>query len=42
MGCVFMMQYVRNNLFLPGQVENWVIMIDMANMSMMNAPFKVN
>lgn len=37
-----MMEYVRNNLFLPGQVENWIIMIDLDNLSLMSVPFKVN
>lgn len=27
--CTFMMEYVRENFFLPGQIENWVIVMDL-------------
>ncbi|CDW81500.1 UNKNOWN [Stylonychia lemnae] len=38
--CSFMMEYVREIFFLPGQVENWVVVIDLENMGLMNVPFK--
>lgn len=37
-----MIEYVRERFFLPGQVENWIIVMDMEQMSLMNIPFKVN
>jgi len=36
-----MMEYIRANLFLPGQVENWNIMIDLDNLGLMSVPYKV-
>jgi hypothetical protein len=41
MACTFMMEYIRNNLFLPGQVENWIILIDLDNLGLMSVPYKV-
>ena len=41
MACTLIMEYVRNNLFLPGQIENWILMIDLDNLGLMNVPFKV-
>jgi len=41
MACSFMMEYIRANLFLPGQVENWNIMIDLDNLGLMSVPYKV-
>jgi hypothetical protein len=41
MATAFMLEYVRNNFFLPGQIENWIMMIDFAKMSVMNIPYKV-
>lgn len=41
MACSFMMEYIRGNLFLPGQVENWNIMIDLDNLGLMSVPYKV-
>ena len=38
---VFMMEYIRTNLFLPGQVENWVLVLDLDNLSLTSIPFKV-
>jgi hypothetical protein len=40
MACIFMMEYVRANLFLPGQVENWNLLIDLDNLGLMGIPFK--
>ena len=39
--CTFMMEYIRENFFLPGQVENWLIIADMENMGLLSVPFKV-
>ena len=36
-----MFEYIRNNLFIPGQVENWLILLDLEYMGMLNVPFKV-
>jgi hypothetical protein len=41
MATAFMLEYVRNNFFLPGQIENWIMMIDFGKMSLMNIPYKV-
>jgi hypothetical protein len=35
------MEYVRNNIFIPGQVENWVLLVDLDNLGLMNVPYKV-
>eukprot|EP00347_Sterkiella_histriomuscorum_P009640 403340434 len=40
--CTFMMEYIRENFFLPGQIENWVVIADLDNMGLMNVPYKVN
>ena len=40
MACVFMMEYVRANLFMPGQVENWNLLIDLDNLGLMGIPYK--
>lgn len=41
MATVFMMEYIRANLFTPGQVENWIQIIDLDSLSLLNVPFKV-
>jgi hypothetical protein len=41
MATVFMMEYIRGHLFIPGQVENWVQIIDLDQMSFINVPYKV-
>ena len=41
MACSFMMEYIRANLFLPGQVENWNILIDLDNLGLTSVPYKV-
>lgn len=40
MACVFMMEYVRANLFMPGQVENWILLIDLDYLGLMGIPYK--
>lgn len=39
--CTFIMEYVRKNFHLPGQIENWVILMDMDNLSLTNIPYSV-
>jgi hypothetical protein len=41
MACIIMMEYIRNNLFLPGQVENWILLIDLHGLSLRTVPWKV-
>jgi len=41
MACVYMFEYIRNNLFIPGQVENWLILMDLEFMGLLNVPYKV-
>lgn len=36
------MEYVRENFFIPGQIENWVLIVDLEQMGLMNIPFRVN
>lgn len=36
-----MMEYIRENFFLPGQIENWVVIADLEHMGLMSVPFKV-
>lgn len=40
MACAFMLEYVKSQFFLPGQIENWIIVFDLSNLSLMNVPFK--
>ena len=37
-----MLTTVYEHMFIPGHVENWIIIIDINNMSLMNVPFKVD
>lgn len=41
--CAFshLLTTVYENMFLFGYIENWIIIIDINNMSIMNVPFKV-
>ena len=41
MATVFMMEYIRSHYFIPGQVENWIQIIDLGNLSLLNLPYKV-
>lgn len=27
--CYFMLEYIKDNMFIPGQIENWVLVIDL-------------
>ena len=35
---VYFLEYLINNLLIPGQVENWLIILDVANFSMLFIP----
>ena len=34
----YFLQFVCDNLFLPGQVENWVIIEDLTNINILDLP----
>ena len=36
--CVFLMEYVKKNLFIPGRVESWVEIIDFNKLSLKDLP----
>ena len=36
----FMLEYIKKNIFLPGQIENWIVLVDLDNLSLLNVPFK--
>lgn len=36
----FVFQYLINNMFIPGKVENWVGLMDLSNLSMSKLPTK--
>ncbi len=38
--CYFL-DYISRALFLPGQVENWVVLIDLKDISIMSIPYSV-
>mmetsp|Transcript_25423 Transcript_25423/g.25176 ORF Transcript_25423/g.25176 Transcript_25423/m.25176 type:complete len:132 (+) Transcript_25423:309-704(+) len=40
MACHFVMHYIRDNMMIPGIIENWVPIIDLANMSVNDIPKK--
>lgn len=37
----YFLDYIVLNLFLPGQVENWIVMTDLNGVSMMGIPYTV-
>lgn len=37
----YFLEYVINNLMLPGQIERWVVVEDMKGMSLTSLPFGV-
>lgn len=39
--CVYMMEYMKKKLMIPGQVENVIVVIDVDNIAIQNIPFKV-
>eukprot|EP00347_Sterkiella_histriomuscorum_P013314 403365191 len=40
LACTFMIEYIRNNMFIPGKIENWNILIDIENTSILKSPYK--
>ena len=37
----YFLDYVARHLFLPGQVENWVVLVDLKDVSIMSVPYNV-
>jgi hypothetical protein len=37
---VFQLEYVKQNMFVPGKIENWVIIADMTDLSINKLPLK--
>eukprot|EP01017_Pseudomicrothorax_dubius_P028170 TRINITY_DN3329_c0_g1_i8.p1 TRINITY_DN3329_c0_g1~~TRINITY_DN3329_c0_g1_i8.p1 ORF type:complete len:387 (+),score=132.01 TRINITY_DN3329_c0_g1_i8:127-1287(+) len=37
----YFLEFILKNMFLPGQVENWVIIIDLNNMSFLSMPINL-
>lgn len=37
----FFFDYVTQHMFLPGKIENWVVLMDMNKMSATDMPYKV-
>lgn len=37
----YFLDYIARNLFLPGQVENWVVLVDLKDVSIMGVPYNV-
>jgi len=38
---IFTQEYVINNMFLPGQIENWVVIMDMHGLGAKQLPREV-
>ena len=38
----YIIEYILKDVMLPGQVENWIIINDLNNMSFWNMPLQVN
>jgi len=36
--CTYYLEYLMNNLMLPGQIENWIIFNDLNNMGLLSLP----
>ena len=41
MAVAFILEYIKKNFFLPGQVENWIIIMDLENLGVKDIPYKV-
>lgn len=39
--CTFMLEYIKKNLLLPGQVENWIILMDLDKLGLNEIPYAV-
>lgn len=37
----YFLDYIARHMFLPGQVENWVVLVDLNDVSVMSAPINV-
>lgn len=37
----YFLDYIARSLFLPGQVENWVVLVDLKDVSIMSVPYGV-
>lgn len=37
----FFLEFVINNLLIPGQVENWVLIADMSGLNVLSVPYSV-
>lgn len=35
---IYVSEYVKENLFVPGKIENWIFLIDLANISIFKLP----
>ena len=40
-GLSFVLEFAKENLMLPGQVESWVFVVDLGNMGLFNLPLAV-
>lgn len=38
----YFLDHIAKSLFLPGQVENWVVLVDLKDVSLMSVPYTVN
>lgn len=38
---IFFLEVIVNNIFMPGQVENWIVLIDFNFMGLFTFPIKV-
>ena len=39
-GIIFVLEYVKNYMLIPGQVENWVSIVDFSKLAMASFPRK--
>ena len=37
----YFLDSISKSLFLPGQVENWVVLVDLKDISIMSVPYSV-
>lgn len=38
----YFLEFVINNLLIPGQVENWVLIADMSGLNVLTVPYSVS
>lgn len=41
-GLSYLLEYTIMHLMLPGQIENWVFIVDLGNMGLFGLPLSVN